>query len=89
MTSNANEQPVDGDLEKAPATVKDGGPEDEDEYPPFAKVVIIMTALYLAMFLVALVCLKPSRPEYQLTSVGSNNSGNSHPQDHGRLPFNR
>ncbi|KAN0106579.1 putative MFS multidrug transporter [Hyaloscypha variabilis] len=53
MASDNNDQPVTGDLEKAPATVKDGA-QDEDEYPPFAKVVIIMTALYLAMFLVAL-----------------------------------
>ena len=51
------EQPVTGDLEKsAPPAVEDDA--EEDEYPPFAKVVIIMTALYLAMFLVALV----SRP---------------------------
>jgi hypothetical protein len=58
MASENNDQPVTGDLEKAPVTVKDGA-QDEDEYPPFAKVVIIMTALYLAMFLVALVCLNP------------------------------
>ena len=47
---------VTGDLEKAdvPAVVKD---EEEDEYPPFAKVVMIMLAVYLAMFLVALVSL--------------------------------
>ena len=45
---------VTGDLEKAdaPVVIKD---EEDDEYPPFAKVVMIMTALYLAMFLVALV----------------------------------
>jgi hypothetical protein len=59
MATDNNDQHVTGDLEKAPATVKDGA-QDEDEYPPFAKVVIIMTALYLAMFLVALVCLNPS-----------------------------
>jgi hypothetical protein len=57
MASNA-EEPQDhttGDLEKAPPVpVKN---EDEDEYPPFAKVVIIMIAVYLSMFLVALVRL--------------------------------
>jgi hypothetical protein len=48
-------EPVTGDLEKAsPVAVKD---EHEDEYPPFAKVVVIMTAVYLATFLVALVRL--------------------------------
>ena len=47
---------VTGDLEKAdvPVVVKD---EEDDEYPPFAKVVMIMLAVYLAMFLVALVSL--------------------------------
>jgi hypothetical protein len=54
MGSENKEQPVTSDVEKAdlPA-VKDDA--EEDEYPPFAKVIIIMTAMYLAMFLVALV----------------------------------
>lgn len=55
MASNSEEHTT-GDLEKAAAPiVKDGAEEEEDEYPPPAKVAIIMTALYLAMFLVALV----------------------------------
>jgi hypothetical protein len=60
MASNNEDQPVTGDLEKAAAApVKDDA--EEDEYPPFAKVVLIMTALYLAMFLVALVSLSTSK----------------------------
>jgi hypothetical protein len=60
MASNNEDQPVTGDLEKAAATtVKDDA--EEDEYPPFAKVILIMTALYLAMFLVALVSLPASQ----------------------------
>lgn len=48
---------VTGDLEKAdtPVVVKDE--EEDEDYPPFPKVVMIMLALYLAMFLVALVSL--------------------------------
>jgi hypothetical protein len=54
MGSKPEEQPVTSDVEKAalPAAKDDA---EEDEYPPFAKVIIIMTAVYLAMFLVALV----------------------------------
>jgi hypothetical protein len=54
MGSKTEEQPVTSDVEKAaiPAAKDDA---EEDEYPPFAKVIIIMTAVYLAMFLVALV----------------------------------
>ncbi len=54
MASNM-EEPKDapaGDLEKAaPVAAK----HEDDEYPPLPKVVIIMIAVYLAMFLVALV----------------------------------
>jgi hypothetical protein len=57
MEANNKGQSVTSDVEKAaPAAVK-GDDEEEDEYPPFAKVVFIMAALYLAMFLVALVRL--------------------------------
>ena len=44
------------DVEKAlddPTATK--GPQDEQEYPPMRKVIIIMLSLYLAMFLVSLV----------------------------------
>jgi hypothetical protein len=55
--ASSKEQPLADDMEKAaPGAVKDGA-DEEDEYPPFAKVVFIMAALYLAMFLVALVSL--------------------------------
>jgi hypothetical protein len=56
MASNT-EEPKDapaGDLEKA-APVAAKHEDDDDEYPPLPKVVIIMIAVYLAMFLVALV----------------------------------
>lgn len=54
MEASNKGQSVTSDVEKAaPAAVK-GDDEEEDEYPPFAKVVFIMAALYLAMFLVAL-----------------------------------
>jgi hypothetical protein len=72
---------VTGDLEKAPpAAVND---DEDDEFPPFAKVVLIMTALYLAMFLVALVRLSGMESRtHQLTSVGSNNFGYCDPKNH-------
>ena len=46
-------EPVDEEKSIAATTVpKD---EPEDEFPPFKKVVLIMIAVYLSMFLVALV----------------------------------
>jgi hypothetical protein len=65
MGSKNEGQPVTGDVEKAalPPVKEDA---EEDEYPPFAKVIIIMTALYLAMFLVALVRLS-SRPVFNVS----------------------
>jgi hypothetical protein len=65
MTSNTEDTrdaPA-ADLEKAPPeAVKDKDKDDNDDnYPPFAKVIVIMTAVYLAMFLVALV----RRPDMQ------------------------
>jgi hypothetical protein len=46
---------VTDDVEKAPPVAAHD--DDDDEYPPFPKLVLIMTALYLSMFLVALVGL--------------------------------
>jgi len=49
-----------GDVEKAsPASTIHNEPpaETEEEYPPFARVVFIMAALYLCVFIVALVSL--------------------------------
>jgi len=57
MEANNKGQSVTSDVEKAAPAAAKGDDEEEDEYPPFAKVVFIMAALYLAMFLVALVRL--------------------------------
>jgi len=79
------------DMEKAgPATttVKD----DEDEFPSFAKVMVIMVSVYLSMFLVALVSflLRISTPakvkiRVKLTTtcyLGPNNSRHSNSKNH-------
>ena len=56
-TSEESREPVVVDLEKVDpaATAKQDEEEEEDEYPALPRVILIMTAVYLSMFLVALV----------------------------------
>jgi hypothetical protein len=54
---------------RAPPT---GPPTDETQYPPAKAVAMILVALYLALFLVALVSPLPNLAGPGLTSIGSN-----------------
>lgn len=69
------------DPEKAPiAAVKD---EEDEEYPALPKLILIMTAVYLSMFLVALVGLTVKDFLLsQLTATGPNYTWGRHSEDH-------
>ena len=47
---------LDQEKNEADSFVREDLDEDGNAYPPFAKVFVIMIALYLALFIVALVC---------------------------------
>ena len=65
----------------------------EPEFPPLRKVVVIMLALYLSFFLVALVCLIFLFYCLWYTDLllllGPNHYRNCHPSDYRRLPLIR
>jgi hypothetical protein len=44
-------------LEAGKEALPDSTPDPQDEYPPWAKVLVIISALYMSMFVVALVCI--------------------------------
>ena len=68
------------DAEKAITPPKN---EAEDEFPSGVKVLVIMSAVWLSMFLVALVCTPCQQQQFILMNVsGSNNPRNSHPKNH-------
>lgn len=88
LTPEAARNSASLDVEKAPpAPVQQE--EVEDEYPAFNKLIFILIAIYLSMFIVALVGIpRPQSKSGRYTDpcTGSNYSGHSHPQNHGRLP---
>jgi hypothetical protein len=90
LTPEAARNSTSLDVEKAPpAPVQQQ--DAEEEYPEFKKLIFILIAIYLSMFIVALVGIplpQHSSPGVTLTDPysGSNYSGHSHPQDHGRFP---
>jgi hypothetical protein len=53
-----------------------------DEFPPAKKVFLIMIALYLSMFLVALVIYLPTLCSFFLTQLGPDNHWHRDTQDH-------
>ena len=53
-TTAAPTEPVVTDAERAPLT-ESARNKDDDEFPPFPRLVLVMLAAYLSMFLVALV----------------------------------
>ena len=64
--------------------------ENEDNFPTdWRKIFLIMTALYLSMFLVALVNDSLSKLDCTADSLGSNNSRNCHSKHHRRLSLYR
>jgi hypothetical protein len=84
---------VEAEAADGPVASKD---EAEDDYPDgWRQVAAIMLAVYLAMFIVALVCLSLSRPmegslaRMCLTWIGSNNTGYCDTQYYRRVSLNR
>ena len=62
--------------------------QDEAEYPPAKTVALIVLALYLALFLVALVSRQSTLGGPRLTEwIGSNYYIDGHPSDYRRLSF--
>jgi len=55
MEERRSNAPVDEEKGVSRTTAQED--EAEDEFPPFQKVVLIMLAVYLSMFLVALVSI--------------------------------
>lgn len=57
MATSPKEEPMSVGEEKGSTTNTTGKDISEDEYPPAKKLFFIMLAIYLTMFLVALVSL--------------------------------
>jgi len=76
------------DLEKAPETTTANHGEEE-VFPGWRKVAIVMVAIYLAMFLVALVRLPIIKIMQILTTTGPHDLRNSYSEDHRRFPLDR
>lgn len=82
--------------DEADPSVREDLDEDGNAYPPFANVLVIMIALYLALFIVALVSL-PNRIEFRFNqelpetnlNTGSHHHSNSYSAYDRRLPLLR
>jgi hypothetical protein len=68
--------PAEADIENAGAMAPIEKVETEDDFPSFKRVLLIMPAIYLSMFLVALVRSPPLSPQAPSTKHNSETSWN-------------
>ena len=66
---------------EAPTTTDRDVDEDGKEYPPWRKVIIVMVAVFLSLFIISLVCRSNLPVLYRklIHSSGSNDNLNGHP----------
>ena len=51
----------------APTTTSKDVDEDGKEYPPWRKIVVVMLAVFLSLFIVSLVCHSASAPNHKVS----------------------